>query len=105
MDSAPDRIVANEMRRDHFNISRGASFAVALDTFYDRRNAFYFETNPLGAIRDGLITNESGAQYRLEHGMERENVAFRRRVDARDCDPFSLTSFPRRHVRGYGVFS
>jgi len=58
-DSAPERIVANEMRRDHFNISRGASFAVALDTFYDRRNGFYFETNPLGAIRDGLITNEA----------------------------------------------
>ena len=58
-DSEPDRIVANEMRRDHRNISRGASFAVVLDTFYDRRNGFYFETNPLGAIRDGLITNES----------------------------------------------
>ena len=32
-DSEPDRMVANEMRRDHMNISRGASFAVALDTF------------------------------------------------------------------------
>ena len=58
-DSKPDRIVANEMRRDHMNISRGASFAVTLDTFYDQRNGFYFETNPLGAIRDGLISNES----------------------------------------------
>jgi len=58
-DSEPDRMVANEMRRDHMNISRGASFAVVLDTFYDRRNGFYFETNPLGAIRDGLISNES----------------------------------------------
>ena len=58
-DSSPDRIVANEMRRDHYNISRGASFTVVLDTFLDRRNGFYFETNPLGAIRDGLITNES----------------------------------------------
>lgn len=58
-DTTPDRMVANELRRDHFNISRGDSFTVVLDTFYDRRNGFYFETNPLGAIRDGLITNES----------------------------------------------
>ena len=58
-DSVPEKMVANELRRDHYNISRGASFVVALDTFYDRRNGFYFETNPLGAIRDGLITNES----------------------------------------------
>ena len=58
-DSEPERRVANEMRRDHFNISRGASFTVTLDTMYDRRNGFYFETNPLGAIRDGLITNET----------------------------------------------
>ncbi len=57
-DSQPDRIVANEMRRDHWNISRGASLTVALDTFYDRRNGFIFQTNPLGAIRDAQITGE-----------------------------------------------
>ena len=58
LDSQPDRIVANEMRRDHWNISRGASFTVALDTFYDRRNGFIFQTNPLGAIRDAQVTDE-----------------------------------------------
>jgi hypothetical protein len=58
-DSSPDRIVANELRRDNFNITQGASFAVAIDTFYDRRNGFYFQTNPLGALRDGLVTDES----------------------------------------------
>ena len=57
-DSQPDRIVANEMRRDHWNIGRGGSFTVALDTFYDRRNGFIFQTNPLGAIRDAQITGE-----------------------------------------------
>ncbi len=29
-----------------------------LDTFYDRRNGFIFQTNPLGAIAEGLITDE-----------------------------------------------
>ncbi len=57
-DSHPERMVANEMRRDNFNITEGESLAVVLDTFYDRRNGFFFETNPLGALRDGLITDE-----------------------------------------------
>ena len=57
-DSQPDRIVANEMRRDHWNIGRGGSLTVAIDTFYDRRNGFIFQTNPLGAIRDAQVTGE-----------------------------------------------
>ena len=57
-DSQPDRIIANEMRRDNWNIGRGASFTVALDTFHDRRNGFIFQTNPLGALRDAQVTDE-----------------------------------------------
>ena len=48
-DSHPERIVANEMRRDNFGIYLNDNFAVVLDTFYDRRNAFFFYTNPVGA--------------------------------------------------------
>ena len=57
-DSQPDQIVANEMRRDNRTISQNDSFTVLLDTFYDRRNGFMFQTNPLGALRDALITDE-----------------------------------------------
>ena len=47
------------MRRDNNNnIDNNANFAVAFDTFYDRRNGFLFHTNPLGAIFDGQITDE-----------------------------------------------
>jgi hypothetical protein len=41
-DSHPERIVANELRRDNFNIGQNDSFSVALDTFYDRRSGYYF---------------------------------------------------------------
>ena len=59
-DSQPEeRWVANEMRRDSTNIVRNENFAIALDTFYDRRNAFIFEINPLGGIYDTHVTNES----------------------------------------------
>ena len=57
-DSHPERIIANEMRRDHRNISQNQSFTVVLDTFYDRRNGFFFQTNPLGALRDQTVTDE-----------------------------------------------
>ena len=58
-DSAPpSEWVANEMRRDTRQLRQNDTFAVILDTFYDRRNAVAFYTNPLGAIADFQITNE-----------------------------------------------
>jgi Domain of unknown function (DUF5916)/Carbohydrate family 9 binding domain-like len=57
-DSQPDRILANDMRRDSRNVSGNDNFAVILDTFYDRRNGFLFQTNPLGALWDGQVTDE-----------------------------------------------
>ncbi len=57
-DSEPERMVANEMRRDAFGLFLNENFAVVLDTFYDRRNAFFFYTNPLGGLFDGFVTDE-----------------------------------------------
>ena len=55
-DSRPDRIVANELRRDNTNIFFvNDNFSVAIDTFYDQRNAVFFQTNPIGAIRDQAV--------------------------------------------------
>ncbi len=55
-DSQPDRAVANELRRDHNNIFQGDNVTVVFDTFYDRRNGFFFQTNQLGALRDQAIS-------------------------------------------------
>jgi len=57
-DSEPERMIANEMRRDNRGIFNNENFAVILDTFYDRRNGFLFQTNPLGALWDGQVTDE-----------------------------------------------
>ena len=57
-DSQPERMVVNEMRRDNRGIGQNENFTVVLDTFYDRRNGFIFQTNPLGALAEGLITDE-----------------------------------------------
>lgn len=56
-DSQPDRWILSELRRDHINILRNENITVVLDTFYDRRNAFFFQTSLLGALRDQTITD------------------------------------------------
>jgi hypothetical protein len=58
-DSHPEREVANEMRRDSNNIIQNESFTIIFDTFHDRRNGVFFQTNALGALRDAMSTDES----------------------------------------------
>ncbi|MGH9462674.1 MAG: DUF5916 domain-containing protein, partial [Vicinamibacteria bacterium] len=60
-DSHPERMVANEMRRDNAGIFQNENLAVLIDTFYDRRNGFQFQVNPLAALRDQLIGDEGQA--------------------------------------------
>ncbi len=62
-DSRPDLIVANEMRRDNRNIWLNDNVIVAFDTFYDRRSAVSFQTNPLGGVRDSLIIDENTVNF------------------------------------------
>lgn len=59
-DSQPDRIVANEMRRDS-DLKDNDYFEIFIDTFHDHRNSFYFVINPLGARRDALIRDEGSS--------------------------------------------
>ena len=72
-DSAPDRIVANEMRRDHYNISRGASFAVVLDTFLRPAQRLLLRDQPAGCHPGRPHHQRVGSQHRLEHRVERED--------------------------------
>ena len=57
-DERPERIVANDMRRDSNNLSGHDHFGVGLDTFYDGRNGFQFYVSAVGGMRDGLVTDE-----------------------------------------------
>jgi len=56
-DKNPDKIVANQMRRDA-ELRNDDYFEVIIDTFHDHRNAFYFATNSLGAQLDSVIRDE-----------------------------------------------
>jgi hypothetical protein len=58
-ESAPERMIVNEMRRDSANIVQNENFLFAFDTSFDRRNSVAFQFNPLGGRMDAQITNES----------------------------------------------
>jgi hypothetical protein len=57
-DSHPDRIVANDMRRDSSNLRQNDNFGVVLDTFHDKRNGFLFYVTPVGGMFDGATSDE-----------------------------------------------
>jgi len=50
--------VANEMRRDTFQLRTNDSFSVMLDTYLDRRNGAAFLVTPIGGFSDFAISNE-----------------------------------------------
>ena len=82
-DSAPEsEWVANDMQRDSLNIGQNESFAFVLDTFYDRRNGFFFNfnVNPIQRQSDRRPLGRSGnerreLQRRLEPRVDREDRA------------------------------
>lgn len=59
-DTHPERIVANDMRRDSSNLPQHDNFAVAIDTFHDGRTGFFFYITAIGAMRDAEVTGMQG---------------------------------------------
>ncbi|MDP3718759.1 MAG: DUF5916 domain-containing protein [Acidobacteriota bacterium] len=57
-ESAPERRVANEMRRDTAQLRQNDTFAVLFDTFHDKRNGYIFYANAIGGLSDSQVTDE-----------------------------------------------
>ena len=94
-DSAPpSQWVANEMRRDTRQLRQNDTFAIILDTFYDRRNAVAFYTNPLGAIADFQITNEGNPNSDWNPVWDVRTGPLRGRLDGGDGDPVQVVALP-----------
>jgi len=56
-DSSPDSITGLLARRD--NSPKSDWFYIAIDSYLDRRTAYYFGVNPVGSIGDGTFYNDS----------------------------------------------
>ena len=57
-DDDPSAIVANQLSRDS-RLESDDNIAIVIDPFLDRRNGFFFETNPVGARSDGQVSNNA----------------------------------------------
>jgi hypothetical protein len=55
-DAEPQHVIGTQMARDA-SLSADDRVEILLDTFRDQRSAFYFATNPSGALVDGLVAN------------------------------------------------
>jgi hypothetical protein len=102
-DSQPNKIVANEMRRD-VDLKDNDYFEIFIDTFHDHRNAFYFVINPLGARRDALIRDEGSNINWNWDGIWMAKV---RRTDqgwtAEIAIPFYTLSFRKGNNQTWGI--
>ncbi len=97
-------IIGRDLRRDGQNMFDNDNFAVLFDTFLDRRNGIMFQTNPVGAVNDQLMTDDGA-------GSNRDwNTIFTVRT-SRDRDgwsvemaiPFSSLRFPAGRGQTWGV--
>jgi hypothetical protein len=57
-DERPERIVANDMRRDGSRQTAHDNVTFTIDPFHDRRNGYLFGVTAAGGLRDGQITDE-----------------------------------------------
>ena len=102
-DAEPYRVIGTQMARDA-NVWSDDRIEIVLDTFRDQRSAFYFATNPAGALVDGLVfangqsNNDWNAIWtvrtrRTEQGWSAEFEI-----------PFKTLSFPsERTVWGFNI--
>lgn len=57
-DTRPEAIVATARKRDDFSVVENEQFALAIDSYNDGRNGFWFSTNPLGVRVDAQFFEE-----------------------------------------------
>ncbi|HXW04052.1 MAG TPA: DUF5916 domain-containing protein [Vicinamibacterales bacterium] len=101
-DSEPRRIIGTQMARDA-SLSSDDRVEIVLDTFRDQRSAFYFATNPSGALVDGLVASgELNAEWDAIWNV-RTNRSERGWI-AEFAIPFKSLSFPAgRTVWGFNL--
>lgn len=102
-DSEPQRVIGTQMARDA-NLNSDDRISIVLDTYRDQRNAFYFSTNPAGALVDGLVfangqtNNEWDAIWTVQTRRTEQGWS------AEFAIPFKSLSFPSgRTVWGFNI--
>jgi TolB-like protein len=101
--SEPDRIVANEMKRDSYNMFGNEVFGVVIDPFYDRRNGYLFLTNALGGLFDATITNERSPNIDWNTVWDVQTDRFDGGWTLEMAIPFQSLRFPAGATQQWGI--
>lgn len=102
-DSEADRVIGTTMARDA-SVSSDDHLAIVLDTFRDQRNAFYFATNPAGALLDGLAFGDQSLNTDWNAIWDLRTRRTKNGWVAEIAIPFKSLSFPtNRSVWGFNV--
>ena len=103
-DSEPDAVIAQQMVQDFYSPNEDV-FGLSLDTFLDRRNAYYIMVNANGAVRDAQAYDNSRTSNTEWEGVMHVEAA--RGPDGWSVEmgiPFSTLRFdPSRPVQEWGV--
>jgi len=102
-DTEPDKLVANELRRD-FSYAQEDNIEIIFDTYRDLRNGFLFVTNPNGARFDALVTDEGKNVNENWNGVwdvrtQTNSEGWFAEIEI----PFSTLRFPDDTVQVWGV--
>ena len=102
-DSEPQRIIGTQMARDA-NLRSDDRIEILLDTYRDQRNAFYFATNPAGALVDGLLFTNGQSNMNWDAIWTVRTLRTDQGWSAEFAIPFKSLSFPSgRTVWGFNV--
>lgn len=102
-DSAPDRVIGTQMGRDA-SLGSDDRLELLLDTFRDQRNAFYFATNPAGALVDGLVFASGETSNEWDTIWDVRTTRTSEGWTAEFEIPFKSLSFPTgRAVWGFNI--
>ncbi|MBI3006641.1 MAG: carbohydrate binding family 9 domain-containing protein, partial [Ignavibacteriales bacterium] len=100
-DTAPDSIVTRLGRRDADLNSD--FFFVGVDSYHDRRNAFYFGVNPGGSIQDGTFYNDQQNDNSWDGVWEAATSMDSQGWTAEMRIPFSQLRFPDQSEYIWGI--
>ncbi len=102
-DPRPDLVRGDERQEDAL-FDRSDAFAVLIDTYHDHQNGFFFETTPLSAMADALISQE-GSQVNRDWDGKWE-VAARRTATGWSAEfriPFETLRFRPGDSQDWGI--
>ena len=102
-DAEPSRVIGTQMARDA-SLGSDDRILVVLDTYRDQRSAFYFATNPAGALVDGLVFTNGQSNLDWDAVWTVRTQRTSQGWSAEFAIPFKSLSFPaERTVWGFNI--